>query len=279
MRTLTLVICMLFTASIQASLLFEDDFSSLTDGELLFRGDWSAASGINVTSGEVSASSTWKRMVQKNDKVNNLAVGETVQIVIDARVEGTTSAGIGMLEFGVRDNVQNWNEGQFIGAHLRYDDFQDGTIKLYNDRAVTSSANNTAALGVAPTFAGLMLQDNDDADGTGTYPFDGVSDTLRMTLSLTKTATQDEFSSMVSLKNMDSGETVEPSGGASIINNAALYGDAELFFVAKFLGGATNGKNPLIDSVSVSVIPEPATVGMLSGMGGLMIWVRRRFMS
>ena len=32
-----------------------------------------------------------------------------------------------------------------------------------------------------------------------------------------------------------------------------------------------------IDEISVSVIPEPATVGLLAGMGSSMIWIRRRF--
>lgn len=32
-----------------------------------------------------------------------------------------------------------------------------------------------------------------------------------------------------------------------------------------------------IDEVSVSVIPEPATIGLLAGMGSGMIWIRRRF--
>jgi hypothetical protein len=279
MRTLTILVCAVVICTAQGNILFQDDFSGINNGELLFQGDWSAASGINVNNGEVTASATWKRMIQKNDKITNLAVGETVQVVIDARVEGTTSAGIGMLEFGIKEQNRNWEDGEFVGAQLRYDDWQDGSIKLYNNRAVTSSANETAALGVAPTFANLMLQANDDADGTGAYAFDGVSDNLRMTLSLTKTATTDQFESIVSMQNLNTGVTVAPSGGSSTISNSALYNDSELFFMIKFLGGANNGKDPVIESVSLSVIPEPATVGMLSGMGGLMIWVRRRFMS
>ena len=33
-----------------------------------------------------------------------------------------------------------------------------------------------------------------------------------------------------------------------------------------------------IDEISVSVIPEPATIGLLAGMGSGMIWIRRRFL-
>lgn len=32
-----------------------------------------------------------------------------------------------------------------------------------------------------------------------------------------------------------------------------------------------------LDEISISVIPEPATIGLLAGMGGSMIWIRRRF--
>ena len=32
-----------------------------------------------------------------------------------------------------------------------------------------------------------------------------------------------------------------------------------------------------IDEISVSVIPEPATIGLLAGVGSSMIWIRRRF--
>ena len=32
-----------------------------------------------------------------------------------------------------------------------------------------------------------------------------------------------------------------------------------------------------IDEISVSVIPEPATVGLLASMGGGLLWIRRRF--
>ena len=43
-----------------------------------------------------------------------------------------------------------------------------------------TSDNNNAALAVAPTAAGFMLDSADDSDGTGTYAFDGISDIFRI---------------------------------------------------------------------------------------------------
>jgi hypothetical protein len=235
--------------------LVDDDFSSYSAGELAFQGPWSAQTGWTVSNGVVSATSDYKRMVLLGSSISNLVVGETVEIIVDHQVGGSANNNTDPLfEFGLKSNGNNWTQEGFIGGSAGYNAYLDGTYKIHLNKDEISS-NNNAALAVAPTAAGFMLDSADDADGTGTYPFDGLSDNLRIIYSLKKTATQDNFEASVVFSNLTTGVSVTPANGVSTITSADMYNDDEIFFMLRASGLNGGNKDLQVDRIAVSVIP------------------------
>jgi hypothetical protein len=237
--------------------LVDDDFSSYSAGGLLFQGPWSAQTGWDVSNGVVSASSDYKRLVLVDSAISNLVAGETVEIVIDHQVGGSANNNTAPLfEFGLKSNGNNWTQEGFIGGSAEYNSYLDGTYKVQLNKDETSS-NDNAALAVAPTAAGFMLDAADDADGTGVYAFDGLSDDLRITWSLKKTATENDFEASVVFSNLTTGVSVTPANSVATITSADMYNDDEVFFMLR-VGGINEGnKDFQVDRIAVSVIPAP----------------------
>jgi hypothetical protein len=238
--------------------LVDDDFSSYSAGELLFQGPWSAQTpGWGVSNGVVSSTADFKRMVLLSNPISSLEVGETVEIVIDHQVGGSANNNTDPLfQFGLKSNGNNWTEEGFIGGAAGYNSYLDGTYKIHLNKDDTSS-NPNAALAIAPTAAGFMLDSADDADGTGTYAFDGSSDPLRIIYSLEKTDIQDTFEVSVVFSNLTTGVSITPANSTATITSADMYNDDEIFFMLRSNGINTGNKDLQIDRIAVSVIPAP----------------------
>ena len=277
MRKIVLGSLFMMALAVHATVIIDDDFSSYTDGDLLFQGPWSAQGGWTVSGGEVTAGTDFQRLVLVDNPINSLAVGQTVQVTIDHRVGGSAASNSGYFEFGLKNNGNNWTQEGFTGGEAEYNNYLDGTYKVWADR--NGTANNDAALAVAPVYAGFMLQSADDDDGTGTYSFDGTSDELRIVWSITKTDVQDVFDVNVVFSNLTTGAGIAPANAGSIsVTSADIYDDNELFLMIKALGPNGAGKDFSIDRVAVEVIPEPATLGMLVASASGIVAIRRLFL-
>ncbi|VGO18878.1 hypothetical protein SCARR_00931 [Pontiella sulfatireligans] len=159
------------------------------------------------------------------------------------------------IELGGITAGNDWTEGFVLGLSA------DG-----------ETAGPTVGVDVFCLGNGTFLLNDITATGkTGGYGT-GVSWGLASTafnLSITKSATADEFNVSASVAG-DTG-----AGFSYTLTDAELYADSEVFASMTFGRGDKVG---LIELDSFSVIPEPATLGMIVASGVSIIFIRRRIM-
>ena len=133
--------------------------------------------------------------------------------------------------------------------------------------------------------AGISLFANSGADGTwviGTHDQGAANDSgtynsgigfagglmVTSVVTITKSATLNEFDISADLIGSAQG------GFSYTVTDSVLYSDDSLFVILDL--DESDKSDPLVDSFSV--VPEPATLGLVAAAGGAVLFIRRRFM-
>ncbi len=105
---------------------------------------------------------------------------------------------------------------------------------------------------------------------------DLVSDFLRLTLTLTRSATADTWTRTLSLTNLTT-STVVATTGPTIFTDAALYADTSLYnSIQNFSAANTNLSALNVQAYTFTAVPEPASSALLAGSALLLLKRRRR---
>ena len=110
---------------------------------------------------------------------------------------------------------------------------------------------------------------------------DTTSDDLWLEMTLYRGA--DASSWMVSglLSNLTTGASVEMGTGVvGAFDTSSAYFTDDLYALMNSSDKDVDGNfsNRVVDQFSVTAIPEPATLGLITAMGGAVLFIRRRFM-
>lgn len=259
-------LCLLFAAVIAATAadarlttLWEDHFSAYQAGDLDAQSSWSAAEGAyivvengNASGGrEVLLSSDYKLSPMTGIPVQNLRPGYSVQIVVDHRINQSTTANRGYFEVGLTGTDNYWTEGwstnygweansPTIGTKIEYNNYAEGTVKYFPNKE--HQVNSEAILAVAPTYAGFQ-PNNEGAQDTD-------SDLLRYTLTITKSATTNEFEISGTFLNLDTGATLSKT--APNVVNANAWNSDVMYVFLKSVDPVAKVSDVHIDRVEVS---------------------------
>ncbi len=202
--------------------------------------------------------------------LGSTAIGEkmTITSVITLGTYRTPSADISGAEEGIfqlcmTHQTAQSNFGVGLAAGLFYK-VSTGDLELRANQGTETSGTSIASLGAASGLGGA---------------------TYTLTTAYTKTAS-DTWSVLVSLSDGINPATTLSyvTTGAADLNTDSDGGGTAGGFQALPSGGGNAGvatspfANVTLASYSIEVIPEPATLGMVAAMGGLALFIRRRFM-
>ena len=186
----------------------------------------------------------------------SLDVGDTVVMVSDIRTQGAYAqsgpANNQFYAFGLDDDSFIGTAQVRLGAVLRFSGTEDLVLSTLAPQATGEPASATAPL----------------AD----YGFDrSVSDTVRMTMTLTKTPTPNQFYVGLSLQDLTgSGETLTTD--TAILEDAGMYAADTLYGIFRTAGisSSTGWTATQVDHFSVDVAPSSTrgTIIFLGTFGG-----------
>lgn len=129
---------------------------------------------------------------------------------------------------------------------------------------------------------GVWLKDGGWAAGPGAPMWD-----VDTSLSVNGAATHRfQFTYTAAIQNMSVAIDFDYAGGAFVADATSVWttssdgnnADENQFNASNshlFMGTAGNGS--YFDDLSVTVVPEPATLGLFGLLGGAMLWIRKRF--
>ena len=242
--------------SVQASVITQSFTSAegYVSGALNGQNGWIADSAWSVDptgSGKATVNSTWKKTVF--DQAYKMSVGESLTFRTELKLLGTlatpTSGSATLMQFGVRTDASTNNPTAFHNTVLSA--FATGNLIL---RANNNGAPN-ATLG---TIA---------ANGTANLA-------VEYTLNVGSSAAQSTFTHKII--NLDTLVSASASTNLDSTIYTALTSGSGVYSYLSSGGYNANGAGVTgIDVFSTTVIPEPATVGML-GLGALITLGLRR---
>jgi len=233
------------TSSYAATILYSTDFNSPTyaDGALAGQDSWAAISGAGTNSPVVSNSAT-------DGTISLLASGE------DLRHTFTPTVTSGSIYMMAEITVGSAQTGDYF-LHLG----DGGTSNFYARTYIRSSgAGFQMALG---TGAGAVTY------GTTVLSFN-TSYTILVRFDMVTGTTNDTGALFINPTTEDG------SGDTAYVTATTIGTDPTTLASVHFRqGGAASGAGVTIDSVSVYIVPEPATA-VLGGIGLLALLRRRR---
>jgi hypothetical protein len=258
-KTALLMATLIFTAGLAAAApIFEytfttSDHSGWTDGAKVSAYNmWSAQNPWTITNaattGEAILATDWARAETFHNYT--AAVGETVRVVTEFAVDGTLS-GNGKLFTSIGFAEKSQTTGNAIpDVRALLESATDGSY------TIGDGAANVVTIGATD-----------------------ANDWMRFTIDFTRSTTANEYNVELSVFNITDDALVGSTTFDSI-STLSSWGDAtelQTGFRGHELGNA--GADAVrIGYLSTEVIPEPATLGLITAAGGAVLFIRRRFM-
>lgn len=235
---------------------------SFKDGIFNAQGPWTAID----TAGAGFATSSNGAFERFTTSTFDVAAGETMQVVAEFRTTGAYNGtgGTGLtnnqFSFGVDNDQSGGSAAVELGTVLRYSGASNFVMR--SDAGATATGT-----------------DFDVTAAVADYGLDAaVSNMLRVTASITKTTTLNQFTVDLMLEDL--------SGlGATIATSTATYEHADLYAASTLNGvfriagvqSTIGWLSTDVDNVSITVVPEPNSYAMLAGIFALTVMcVRRR---
>ena len=261
-----------FTSLATASVIFED-FDNYNDGDLVGQGPWVTADGVDGNGPASDFTKVKAGFGYGNSKAAVFVPGsgyEHVAISIGSLAVGDQVSGMfqinhasGFAELWVGDNkhVSGASPADEVSMHMEMG--ISGANKVYVN----------------------MIQDGPQKDSSGTIDTvarQGQWGEFRMTMArLGGGATQGNTdstwghdSAVVDVRNVSTGSAWENVG--TFPKNANGIGWDDLYLVVGGAGGSIEPRVTIFDNITVTKIPEPATMGLLAAAGLCLLGGRRR---
>ncbi len=279
---LTALVC----SSAQATIVFTENFNDWYDGKAVqWDENWIGVANnsgfLGDGNGKADSLFAWRGATYTGASVGPLAVGDSVVIKLDFRADmnarsngfkqmfGLTTVSTNLT--GVTYMADTYNAGM-LGFDLQSSMYPGPT----DGQSTSNGAMKVLAYYNAPNGDALINPSED----WGLQPegaVDTVGDEMRLTYTATKSATADTFIIALNIENLTTASTWSKTGITSV--NATAYNATEMWFSTKNHAANTGFlSTSTLDNISVEVIPEPATLGLVAAFGGMVLFIRRRFM-
>lgn len=288
MKKLTLLTALVMVSgAATASMVFTEDFNDWYDGKSVnFDSNWIGVNNNNGFQGDgagkVDSLVNWRGGTYTGASVGPLAVGDSVIVKVDFKANMDARSNNFKQMFGLTSTSTNLVGDKYMahtyGADMLGFDVQSAA---YPGPAHGQSTSNGAmkVLGYfgAANADGIVRTSEDW--GLAAEDGDFLGDEMRLTYTATKSATADTFIIDLNIENLSTLSSWSQTGISTV--NATAYNATEMWFSTDNYATDTNDdflSTSTLDNISVEVIPEPATLGLIAATGGAVLFIRRRFM-
>lgn len=239
---------------------------------------------FNLGAADVAGNTTvWGGNIILGDGVNRFLLTGTQTISAGSSITAATAGNVIRLASSVQTDFsnleltldgtqfQNWNTG--AGADITVGALNgSGTIDISAAQATTI---NSISVGDATTI-GALSGDMAVTMGSGTHSFD--------LLSLSGVNTADKLAGSSAAFGGDlvvsllAGSDALENGDSFDLFDGTLSGSFSSVSLPALGGALSWDTSALASTGTITVIPEPATLGLVAAMGGSILFIRRRFM-
>jgi hypothetical protein len=243
-----------------------EDFDSYNDGLLVGQGPWVTADGVNGSAPASSFTEVKTEFGVGNSKAAVFVPGsgsEHVAIPIGRLAVGDQVSGMfqinhssGYAELWVGDDrhVSGASSADEVSMHMEMGLSSPTTVyvNMYQDSPGSSNSGGVDTVARKGQW-GEFRMTFDNVGGETTWGLD---------------------TAVVDVRNVSTGSAWQNIGTFPM--NTQGIGWDDLYLVVGGAGGSTEGEVTIFDNITVTKIPEPATMGLLAAAGLCLLGIRRR---